>query len=139
MFLCLFLKCQLVICCLIYHCISPFRYADFVAVTNPERAKEIYKYAKRIGENRMEKQELIDIVDKCAELSSGKEATFLRKEADRIKRCASVDWNRHISVEPFRNKPVSVMKYIVPYALLLCISVLIVVLSCIFTIPNCRN
>ena len=72
-----------------------------------------------------------------AQLCNEKEATFLQNEAAWIKCCASAGWNRHISVEPSKNEPVSIVKHPVPspllYAPLLCISVLVVVvLSIIF-------
>lgn len=68
------------------------RHADVVAMKDKDCAVALYKAAKDIGEHRMGKKELIDMLNDCTRLCDKKEADYLREEIAKFQRSISVEW-----------------------------------------------
>ena len=111
-------------------------------MTDKEHAKLLYQYAKRIGENRMEKTEFINMLHECANLCGEEEAACLRKEAEKIKRCASVDWSviksisndrRTSTVDPPPKEKTSLLSQTQKWLLVVFIlSIILIILYCLY-------
>ena len=89
----------------------------------------------------MEKTEFINMLHECARLCGEEEAACLLKEAEKIKRCVSVDWSvikstnnhrRTSTVDPPPNKKTSLLSQTQKCLLVLFIFLIIIVVAFYF-------